>query len=131
MASSNHVEIEGYGTLRATLRKAGADLEDMRTVNNQVAQFVGATAAQRAPRRSGLLAASWAPSNSKSQATVRFPVPYANAIHWGTGARVGRRGPHNISPTLFATSAAADTEPTWGQMYRDRVQQVLDRVRGA
>lgn len=132
MSQRTRVEVEGFGTLRATLRRAGADLEDMRQTNNAVASFVGASAARRAPRRSGMLAASWAPSsNSKTEAVVRFPLPYANAVHWGTGARPGLRGPHNIRPSLFASSAAADTESTWEQMYRDRVQQVLDQVRGA
>lgn len=125
------LEVRGFAQLRRTLRQAGADLEDMRSTNNSIAQFVGATAAQRAPRRSGMLAASWAPSNSKTAANVRFGVVYASPVHWGVGPRSGLRGPHNIAPNRFATEAAADTEPTWVDMYRDRVQELLDRVRGA
>jgi len=125
------LEVRGFAQLRRTLRKSGADLEDMRATNNEIAQFVGATAAQRAPRRSGMLGASWAPSNSKNMASFRFGVVYAAPVHWGVGLRPGLRGPHNIAPNRFATEAAADTEPTWSDMYRARAQEVLNQVRGA
>ncbi|MCL1871947.1 MAG: hypothetical protein FWF90_16245 [Promicromonosporaceae bacterium] len=122
--------VEGVRELRAALRAMGDDLQEMRALNTQVASFVGATAAQRAPRISGMLAASWRPSNSKTEASVRFggaAVPYANAVHWGTGPRPGRRGPHNITPNRFATEAAAATEPTWGNWYLEFIDDVMQR----
>lgn len=129
--SAAGVELVGIGTLRRSLRKAGVDLEDMRAINNAIASFVGATAAGRAPRRTGMLAAAWAPSNSKTQAAVRFGQVYAKPVHWGTGPRPGRRGPHNIAANRFATEAAAETEPTWAEMYRARVDEALGQVKGA
>lgn len=128
--SSDVYRVEGVRELRAALRQMGDDLEEMRTVNNRVGDYVGATAAQRAPRRSGMLAASWRPANSKTEAAVRFggaAVPYANAVHWGTGPRPGRRGPHNITPNRFATEAAAATEPTWGNWYLEFIDDVMKR----
>lgn len=126
-------QVIGARELRASLKELGADLNDFKGVHAQVASFVGAEGASRAPRRSGMLAASWRPGSAKTNATVRFggaAVPYANAVHWGTGARPGRRGPHNIRPSLFATEAASDTEPTWVPWYLAELQNMVNKVRG-
>lgn len=134
MTTGGAVKVEGLDNLRRTLRRLGDDMTDgWGAVNARVASYVGASAAQRAPRRSGLLAASWRPSGGKSVATVRFggaAVPYANAVHWGTGPRRGLRGPHNIPRTLFVTTAARDTEPVWFGYYYDALDQMLARVKG-
>lgn len=126
-------DVKGAKRLRATLLAFGVDVQDFKDVHARVSGFVGAESATRAPRRSGQLAASWRPGSSKTQATVKFGgarVPYANAIHWGVGARPGQRGPHNIRPSLFATRAAAETEPTWADYYMAELNRMLDRVKG-
>jgi hypothetical protein len=126
-------DVKGAARLRATLLGLGVDVQDFKAIHDRVASYVGAEGAARAPRRSGLLAASWRPGSQKANATVRFGgagVPYANAVHWGTGPRPGRRGPHNIRPTLFATSAAAETEPTWAEWYFTELEAMVSRVRG-
>lgn len=126
-------DVKGAKRLRATLLEYGISVQDFKDVHARVASYVGAESAARAPRRSGLLASSWRPGSQKTQATVRFGggvVPYANAVHWGTGARPGRRGPHNIRPSLFATRAAAETEPVWADYYMNELNRMLDRVKG-
>jgi hypothetical protein len=133
MAKRATVEVEGARQLRATLKKAGAQLEDFKEIHRQVGVYVEREAAHRAPRRSGALAASGRPGAAKTQATIRFGgarVPYANAVHWGTGPRAGLRGPHNIRRTLFATSAAKDTQPRWFEFYQEAVDRLLARVKG-
>lgn len=133
MAGRAQVEVVGGRRLRATLLELGIDVQDFKSIHEQVASYVGATAAARAPRRSGMLAASWRPGAAKTQAVVRFGgagLRYANAVHWGTGARAGLRGPHNIAPTLFATKAASDTEPTWVPWYMAELDRMVDRVKG-
>jgi hypothetical protein len=130
MSDRQTAVVEGVRELRTALSKMGDDLQEFRTLNTKVASYVGATAAQRAPRVSGMLAASWRPSGTKTQAATRFGgagVPYANAVHWGTGPRPGRRGPHNIAPNRFASDAALSTEPTWGQWYLDYIEQIMQR----
>lgn len=124
-------QVEGVAQLRAALARLGVDMNDFKTIHADVASYVGAEAATRAPRRSGMLAASWRPGSAKTQAVVRFggaAVPYAAAVHWGTGPRPGMRGPHNIRATRFATEAAADTEPTWVQWYLDELQKLVDNA---
>ena len=126
-------DVKGAKRLRATLLAFGVDVQDFKPVHERVASYVGAESAVRAPRRSGLLASTWRPGAQAANATVRFGgsgVPYANAIHWGTGARPGRRGPHNIRPSLFATRAAAETEPTWADWYFAELERMLSKVRG-
>lgn len=134
MTAAGGVQVEGLDRLRRTMRQLGDDMANgWGAVNGRVASYVGATAATRAPRRSGLLAASWRPSGGKSVATVKFggaAVPYANALHWGTGPRPGRRGPHNIAPSLFVTTAARDTEPVWFGYYYEALDAMLRQVRG-
>jgi hypothetical protein len=135
---ADRVEVQGARELRASLKHLGADLGDFAAVHTQVASFVGAVAARGVPnttgRGTGWLSSSWRPGAAKTSASVRFGgagTPYANAVHWGTGARPGRRGPHNIRPSRFVTNAAADTESTWVGWYLTEVQKMVDRVRGA
>lgn len=133
MADGIRFDVQGAARLRATLLEFGVSIEDFKAIHEQVAAFVGATAASNAPRSSGMLAASWRPGAQKAQAVVRFGgsgVPYANAAHWGSGPRPGLRGPHNMPRTLFATSAASDTEPTWSGWYFDELNKKLGKVRG-
>lgn len=122
------VTVEGMAELRAAFRKLGGDMEEFRQVNAQVAGWVGPQAAQAAPRQSGMLAASWRPSGTIAAATIRFggaAVPYANAVHWGTGPRPGRRGPHNIAPNPFAVRTVHATEAQWSSYYEDFVDRVI------
>jgi hypothetical protein len=128
------VQVEGVRELRASMRRLGQDVNQFKDVHAKVGNYVGATAASGAPRRTGMLAASWRPGSAATQATIRFGgagVPYAHAVHWGTGARAGKRGPHNIRPSLFAVNAAHATEPTWVPWYQAALQSMVNKVRGA
>lgn len=127
------VQVEGARELRASMKRLGQDVQDFKDVHAQVGSYVGAEAAKRVSSRSGLLASTWRPGSAAAQATVKFGgagVPYANAVHWGTGARPGMRGPHNIKPSLFAVDAAHETEPTWVPWYLEELQKMTDKVRG-
>lgn len=127
----DQVRVEGADTLARTLRSAVRAIGDLSQTNTKVAAGIGVAASQRAPRRTGRLAASGRPSGTATEAVLTFGVVHASPIQWGVGPRRGLRGPHNISPTRFATEAAADTQPVWLDTYTERVQSVLDQVRGA
>lgn len=121
------VKIHGSRKLRASLKRAGADLDDMKAVNAAIAAMVAAKAAARAPKRSGDLAASVRGNRAVSKATIsagRARVPYAGPIHWGHPAR-------GIQAQPFVADTAADTEPQWTQLYYQGVQQILASVKGA
>jgi hypothetical protein len=122
------VRVEGVPRLRAALGGLGADVQNNRPVNADVSVYIATIASQRAPRRTGRLALSVRPAADREAATITFGVPYANAVHWGTGARAGVRGPHNIRRNPFAWNAAQDTETTWVGWYADRLEQLTDKA---
>jgi hypothetical protein len=133
-AGSEPIRVRGARQLRATLKAAGRDVAEMTETNAEVSRLVATEAASRAPRRTGRLAGSTRPNRSKTKAIVRAggaAVPYANAIHWGTGPRTGRRGPHNIARRPWIWNAAAATQTKVLQLYWTRVQQSIRHVKGA
>jgi hypothetical protein len=113
--------------LRASLRRAGLDVADLKEANAAAASTVSAAAQIKAPRVSGTLAGTVRGNRAVSMAVVRAGragVPYAGVIHWGWPRR-------NIRANPFLVDAAHDTEPTWIVAYYKAVQRVLDQVRGA
>jgi hypothetical protein len=122
------VRVEGSRQARDSLRRAGADLDDLKTAHADIAAIVLPEAASRAPRgRTGRLSSSGRPFASKRDARVAFgggSVRYARPIHWGWPAR-------GIAPDLFLVEGVRATQPRWTAVYRQAVQRILDRVRGA
>jgi hypothetical protein len=116
----------GARQLRATMRRAGADMDDLKAANAAAAAIVAAAAVSRAPRRSGALASSVRGNRAVGKAVVmagRAAVPYAGPIHWGWPGR-------GIEANPFVAAAAQDTEPVWVTAYAQDVQAALDRVHG-
>lgn len=127
MSPAPILQVEGARELRSTMRKAGADMEDLKDANAAVAATVAARAASGAPHQSGRLAGSVRGNRALSSAVVKVggaSLPYAGPVHWGWPAR-------NINAQPFAVDAAHDTEPAWTETYLQAVQHILDQVRGA
>lgn len=121
------VRVRGARELRATLKRAGADLQDFTDTNAAVGAIVAAEAQTWAPRRSGVLASTIRASKAKTKVTVRAGgarVRYAGVQEYGWPAR-------HIRPHPYLTTAAAFTEPTWTALYFTRLQQIIGKVRGA
>jgi IS5 family transposase len=121
------VRVEGARELRATLKRAGAEMKDFTAAHREVSVIVAGAGATRAPRQTGRLASSIRPGGTKTQAIARgggARVPYANPIHWGWPRR-------NIRPSLFLTTAAKDTEEQWVEVYHGRLLQIIQKVHGA
>lgn len=124
MRDAGAVRIEGLTRFRATLKRAGADMADMKAANQAAARTVAEAAAAGAPRRSGKLAGSLRPARQVARARVSSTVPYAGAIHWGWPR-------HNISANPFLTRAAEQTQPQWIRQYEQDLQRIADSVQGA
>jgi hypothetical protein len=121
------VEIVGGARLRATLKKAGADMADLKDANQAAGQMVADESRPIAPHRTGRLAASVRAARQVGRARIQAggaAVPYAGPIHWGWPSR-------NIRPQPFISTAAVATEPQWLPLYLDNVQTIVDTVRGA
>lgn len=126
MATSAGIRVEGMRTLRATLRKAGDDLSDLKEAHAAAAGIVVPAARASAPRRTGRLAGNVRGSGTKTGAVIRAGgarVPYAAPIHWGWEKR-------GIAPNPFISTAAQNTEPTWTRVYEAGVERVLSRIKG-
>jgi hypothetical protein len=126
MARSAAIEIEGARQLRASMKAAGIDLGDLAAAHAQVSGYVASRAKTVAPHRSGSLAATVRGNKAKTAAVVRAgsaAVPYAGPIHWGWPAR-------HIAAHPFLTAVAAETEPTWTEIYFRAVNQIVDRIHG-
>jgi hypothetical protein len=125
--SGAHLEIEGGRALRASLKQAGDDMEDLKDVYGAVATLVAWRGVSLAPRRSGTLSMTVRPNRAAARAQViagSKRVPYAPPIHWGWHRR-------HIEPSLFLTRAGKQTEPEWTDMFSRGIQDILDRVEGA
>lgn len=126
MSDDAGVTVTGARELRATMKRAGVDLQDLKDTNEGVGNIVARAATARAPRRSGALAGSIRASKAAGRATVKAGskrVPYAGVIHYGWSA-------HHIRPRPFVTEAAAATQPAWLDLYKTGIQTVLDKIRG-
>lgn len=97
---------EGIKELRRDLKAIDKALpRELTKALKTAAEEVLPIARALAPRRSGRLAASLRASGASNRASIRSKLPYANAVHWGTGARIGKPGPHNIAASKFVVRA--------------------------
>ena len=128
-AAGHTYTVEGARQLRATLRKSGDDLGDLKAANQQAASIVAPAATSRAPKRSGSLEKTIRPGATKTAAIVRAGnnrkagVPYANPIHWGWFKR-------GIKPHPFLSLAAQATEQQWQTAYEAALAKVLEQIKG-
>lgn len=127
MPANAGIKVEGARELRASLRRAGEDLSDLKAAHAAASGVVVAASRIRAPHRSGRLAGSVRGSGTATKALIRaggVSVPYANPIHWGWKAR-------GIAAQPFITDAAQNTEPVWTVLYERQVELIVNRIRGA
>jgi len=127
VATGPALQVDGARQLRASLRRAGLSVQDLKDAHRAVAETVKAEAAPRAPRRTGRLAASVRASGTQSAAIVRAgkkAVPYAGPIHWGWPAR-------NITAQPWLAETAQRTEHKWTATYLDALEHIIDTIEGA
>lgn len=118
------IEVRGGRELRASLKQAGMDMADMKSVHAQVAQVVAHAATP--PKRTGALAASIRPAGQAAKAYVRAGgarVRYAAVQEYGSPKR-------NIPAHHYLSKAVDRTQAKWAAMYLDGVQEICDKVRG-
>lgn len=121
------VEVEGARRLRATLRRAGVDMGQLKEAHAGAARIVAAAAAASAPVRTGALAGTIRAAGTGTAGIVRAGyarTPYAGPIHWGWPAR-------SITAAPFLVDAAADTETRWIAQYETAIAAIIRTVEGA
>lgn len=100
MDSRSGVRIEGLREAVRALERAGVELSDLKAAFRKIGQNVADDAQTNVNDRSGRLASSIRPSNTKNKAVVRAGsarVPYAGVIEYG--------GYNNITPQSYLRDA--------------------------
>jgi HK97 gp10 family phage protein len=126
--------VEGLKETRREIKEIG-DKElgkALARVNKSAAEMVVEAALPNVPSRIGTLRASVKALGSQAAGRARAgakAVPYAAAVHWGTGPRPGLRGPHNIKRSPFLWDAADRLRPQVEEAYLEELDRLLDRVR--
>jgi HK97 gp10 family phage protein len=98
MASGVH--FKGLRETVRSLEKLGVQVSDLKAAFKKIGNLVATDAKSRAPKKSGALAATIKPSNTKNKSVIRAGsarVPYAGVIHYG--------GYNNIEPHPYLTNA--------------------------
>lgn len=128
MMSKPVLEVVGGRQLRATLRKAGDSLADLKSAHKAAATIAARSSAQIAPVRSGRLRSTIRASGTKTAGIVRVgnnsKAKYAMPIHWGWPRR-------NIASNPFVSTGAQDSEGRWIRVYEDYLDQAINTIKGA
>lgn len=111
-----------------TMRKAGADMKELKEVNRRAADIAKPEAVARAPRgRTGKLAGSIRVGATQKAGIIRAgrkTVPYAGPINYGWPAR-------HIKPRTFVNDAVVSTEGQWTKEYERFIKKTMEQVKGA
>ena len=121
------LEVEGGRTLRATLKKAGVNLGDLKAVHKQSATVAASAARSKVPTVGGGLGRTIRAAGTKTAGIVRAGnnsrVPYAQVVHWGWPRRSRPAQP-------FITEGAQSSESTWIRVYENYVAQTIAQIKG-
>lgn len=111
-----------------TMRKAGANMKELKEVNRQAANIALPAVRSLAPRgKTGRLASSVRAGATQKAGVIRAgrkSVPYAGVINYGWPAR-------RIKPRLFVNNGVASTEGAWQRLYKQFIDRTMSQVKGA
>ena len=127
MVVKTGVAIKGGREFRASAKRAGDDLSDLKEAHAAAAGIVAPVARAAAPVSSGRLAASVRPGATKTASIIRAgkkSVPYAGVQEFGWPAR-------NITAQPFVVPAAQETEPRWIPLFEAALDRIIKKIKGA
>lgn len=111
-----------------TMRKAGADMQELKDVNRQAADIALPAVRQLTPRgESGRLAGSIRVGATQKAGVIRAgrkSAPCAGVINYGWPKR-------GIKPRLFVNQGVAGTEGAWRRVYKQFIDKTMGKVKGA
>lgn len=111
-----------------TMRKAGADMKELKEVNRRAADIAKPEATARAPHgKTGKLAGSIRVGATQKAGIIRAgrkTVLYAGPINYGWPAR-------HIKPRTFVNDAVASTESQWAKEYETFIKKTMNQIKGA
>lgn len=95
------VYVEGLRETVRSLERLGTEVTDLKDAFKRIGNIVVQEAQQRAPKKTGALAGSIKPSNTKNKSNIRAGsarVPYAGVQEWGWPS-------HNITGQHYLSGA--------------------------
>lgn len=111
-----------------TMRKAGADMQELKDVNRQAADIALPAVRTLTPRgKSGKLAVSIRVGATQKAGVIRAgrkSAPYAGVINYGW-PKMG------IKPRLFVNQGVAGTENAWQRVYKQFIDKTMSQIKGA
>jgi hypothetical protein len=127
------VRVTNLNALVRNLRKAGADMQELKDVNKRVADIVLPVALALTPTDGGKLKGTGRTAGTAREAIIRFGfarVPYAGVTHYGTPAGyVDAKGrAKHQEPQPWLAEAAASTEPQWIELYWTALMRTVESV---
>lgn len=128
------IQVDGLRETRKELRRVddAVGKEMLRDAHKNLAEKVAALALPHVPVRSGALKATVRGLGSIASArgvAGKATVPYAAAVHWGTGPRPGQKGPHNIARRPFLWDAIEQLRRAGAvDEYARQLEKILDRL---
>lgn len=120
--SGQGVQTTGLRETIRTLEKFGADVADMKAAFKRIGQVVVDAAKTKTNSKSGRLAASIKPSNTKNKSIIRAGsarVPYAGVIEYG--------GYNNIAPKNYLRGAVAEKRPEAMNLLEKELNDLIRR----
>lgn len=118
------VEIVGLNNLISTMRKAGADLSDLKAANQKAGQIVADAAKGVVPTRTGRLQGS---IRSARQAKAAVVKAGGSGIRY---ARFAEFGSAKIRAYHYIYGSAERTQPEWLDAYEQEVQKIIFSING-
>ncbi|WP_423220482.1 HK97 gp10 family phage protein [Bifidobacterium imperatoris] len=111
-----------------TMRKAGADLKELKEVNRKAANVaLPAVQALTTRGKTGRLAKSVRVGATQKAGIIRAgrkAVPYAGVINYGWPAR-------HIKGRQFVNDGVAQSESRWQPLYKEFIDKTMSQIKGA
>lgn len=118
---------KGLNTLARTLKRAGADMADLKTEYRKAADAAVKGTKPVTPRRSGKLARTLRGGATQKSGVMRAggsSVPYAGVINYGWPG-------HNIKPANFMAKGLDRSADEINDIFADAIDKALAQVKGA
>lgn len=122
--SGSGLEITGLRETIRNLERYGADVSDLKAAFQKIGNIVVGEAQSLAPKKSGALAASIRPSNTKNKSIVRAGsarVPYAGVQHFGWPRR-------NIKATNYLYKASESKQAEVLRTLEEELERIANRL---
>lgn len=117
------VRIDGLRETVRTLERFGVQVSDLKAAFLKIGKKVTQDAQTLAPHKTGRLAGSIKPSNTKNKSVIRAGgarIPYAGVIHYG--------GYNNIKPHPFLTDAVSRNESVALSIMEEELNGLIHRL---